>query len=131
MGVETISTPTLKTVGKVLAISAAVATRAAGAATASATTISAATAAVSTASTTTISAATTTAVSASATAGGTFFTGASDVHGEAASGKILAVHACDRRVRLLGSRHGHEREAAGATCDAIGDQGDVGDGAVA
>ena len=130
MGVETISTPTLKTVGKVLAISAAVATRAAGAATASATTISAATTAVSTASaTTTVSAATT--VSASATAGRTFFTRARDVHGEATSGKVLAVHTCDSRIGFIRGRHGHEREAAGAACDAIRDQGDVGDGAVA
>jgi hypothetical protein len=129
-----LSTPILKTVGKVLAISAAVAARATGATTASATTTvstAATTTAVSTATTTTAVSTATTAVSASATTGGTFFTRARDIHGEATSGKVLAVHACDSRIGFIRGRHGHEREAAGAACNAIRDQGDVGDGAVA
>jgi hypothetical protein len=114
---------------------AAVATRTTGAATASAaaaTTVSASTATITaSASTTAVSAsAATTTVSATATTGGTFFARTRDIHGEATTGVIFAVHAGNRGVRLIGRRHGHEREAARAACDAIGDQGDVCDGAM-
>ena len=127
-----LSTPTFKTDGQVLAIAAAVATGATGAATAAATTAvsAAATTAVSAAATTTISAATTTAVSATAATGRTFFTRARDVHGEAATSVIFAVHTGNRCVRLFRRRHRHEREAARATGNAIGDQGNVSDGAM-
>jgi ABC-type transporter Mla subunit MlaD len=127
-----LSTPTLKTDGQVLAIAAAVTTGATGAASAAATTtaVSAATTtAVSAATTTTVSAATTT-VSATAATGGTFFTRARDVHGEAATSVIFAVHTGNRCVRLFRRRHRHEREAARATGNAIGDQGNVSDGAM-
>jgi uncharacterized cupredoxin-like copper-binding protein len=128
-----LSTPTLKTDGQVLAIAAAVTTGATGAASAAATTtaVSAATTtAVSAAATTTVSAAATTTVSATAATGGTFFTRARDVHGEAATSVIFAVHTGNRCVRLFRRRHRHEREAARATGNAIGDQGNVSDGAM-
>jgi len=51
-------------------------------------------------------------VSASAATGGTLFTRASNVHGKAPAGKILAVHAGDCRIGLFRARHGHECEAA-------------------
>ena len=134
-GWRLLSTPTLKTVGQVLTIAAAVATRTTRAATASASTAVTATttttAVSTTTSATTVSAATTTAaVTATAATGGTFFTRARDVDGQATTGVIFAVHAGDRGVRLFRRRHGHEREAARATCNAIGDQGNVRDGAV-
>ena len=113
-----LSTPTFKTDGQVLAIAAAVATGATGAAPAAATT-------------TAVSAtATTAAVSATAATGRTFFTRARDVYGQATTGVIFAVHTGNRGVRLFGRRHRHEREAARAAGHAIGDQGNVSNGAM-
>jgi hypothetical protein len=132
-GWRLLSTPILKTIGQVLAIAAAVATRTTRAATASASTAVTATTTTTAVSTTTAAttvSTTTTAVTATAATGGTFFTRARDVDGQATTGVIFAVHACDRGVRLFRRRHSHEREAARATCNAIGDQGNVSDGTV-
>jgi hypothetical protein len=128
-----LSTPTFKTDGQVLAIAAAVATGATGAATAAATTTAvsaAATTTVSATATTTVSATATTTVSATAATGRTLFTRARDVYGQATTGVIFAVHTGNRGVRLLGRRHRHEREAARAAGHAIGDQGNVSNGAM-
>jgi hypothetical protein len=47
------------------------------------------------------------------------------VHAERAAVQGAAIHALDRLGGFFGSAHGHEREAAGATGLAIGDQVDI------